>query len=219
MDWLAALSTEWVLAVAFVLGVARLGVAALRRQIGVKTDQNVGELIESLLFAWVTVFLIVRPFFFEPFRIPSTSMVPTLNVGDRIVVNRYLYRLHPPQRGDVIVFKSPPAALKDEADFVKRLIGLPGDKIDLRNGDVYLNDQPLKEPYTPGSHITESLEGPENPAALHFPYRVPPGRYLMMGDNREVSFDSRGWGIIEAWRIKGKAVLKFWPPKDFGRIR
>jgi signal peptidase I len=219
MDWLASLGTEWVLAIAFALVFARLGVSAMRRGIGAKADRTLGEFIESLLFAWVTVFLIIRPFLYEPFRIPSESMVPTLNIGDRIVVNRWIYRLDSPKRGDIIVFRSPPAAGLEEADFVKRLIGLPGELVDIRNGDVYVNGQSLNEPYLHEPHqtYTMSLSDVRNP--LEFPFRVPPGQYLMMGDNRRHSLDSRGWGPIEPWRIKGKAVLKFWPPKDFGPLK
>ncbi|MBW3623268.1 MAG: signal peptidase I [Armatimonadetes bacterium] len=217
MDWLAGLSTEWVLTIAGILAVARLGLALARRRIG-KAEAGIGEFLESLLFAWVVVFLIFRPFLYEPFRIPTTSMVPTLNIGDRIVVNRYLYRLRPPERGDIVVFKSPPAARKEEADFVKRLVGMPGELVDIQAGDLYIDGKPLNEPYLNEPHVTESLED-HFPEALRFPFRVPPGKYLVMGDNRPDSFDSRGWGLVEPWRLKGKAVLKFWPPKDFGPLR
>jgi signal peptidase I len=214
MDWLAGLSIEWILLVAFAIAILRLGLHLSRNAIGPKLDAYGGELLESILCAWVIVFLFIRPFFYEQFSIPSGSMIPTLLIGDRIVVNKYDYRFHLPQRGDIIVFKSPPSAKQNQADFVKRLIGLPGDTVDLIAGDVYVNGKKLSEPYIREPDSTEPLS--EYASALTFPYHVPSGYYLMMGDNREESFDSRGWGVIEPWRIKGKAVLKFWPPNEFG---
>lgn len=219
LDRLASLSSGWVLIVAFALALTRLSLALLRRRARGKAENPLGEFLESLLFAWVVVFLIIRPLLYEPFRIPSTSMVPTLNVGDRIVVNRWIYRLESPQRGDVIVFRSPTAAQKDQADFVKRLVGMPGDLVDVVEGNVYINGQPLNEPYLFQPSSTYPLDAYSYPQALEFPFRVPPGHYLVMGDNREESFDSRGWGLIEPERIKGRAVLKFWPPRDFGPIK
>jgi signal peptidase I len=214
MDWLAGLSIEWILLVAFAIAFIRLGLHLFRNVLGPKLDAYGGELLESILCAWVIVFLFIRPFFFEQFSIPSGSMIPTLLIGDRIVVNKYDYRFHPPQRGDIIVFKSPPSAKQNQADFVKRLIGLPGDTVDLIAGDVYINGKKLNEPYIREPDSTEPLS--EYPSALTFPFHVPPNYYLMMGDNRSESFDSRGWGLIEPWRIKGKAVWKFWPPNAFG---
>jgi signal peptidase I len=214
MDWLASLSIEWILLFAFFLVFLRLGFYGARKFIGEKTDALLGEFLESILCAWVIVFLFIKPFFFEQFYIPSESMVPTLKVGDRIVVNKYAYRLGSPQRGDIIVFKSPPAAEMNQADFVKRLIGLPGDVVDLRDGDVYINDQRLNEGYVRNQDVTFEEGG--YPGSLQFPFKVPRGHYLMMGDNRHDSFDSRGWGVIDTARIRGKAVLKLWPPQAFG---
>jgi signal peptidase I len=218
MDWLASLSIEWVLFVAFALLFGRLLLVRIRPQIGIKTERNIGETIESLLFAWVVVFLIVRPFIFEPFSIPSASMNNTLLEGDRILVSKYLYRFHAPQRGDVIVFKSPPAAGQNEADFVKRLIGLPGDTVDIREGKVYVNGQTHDEPY-----IKEPMADPpyngKVPGVQDPPYKVPPGYFLVMGDNRNNSFDGRFWGFLDAKRVKGKAIAIFWPPKRISRLR
>ncbi len=221
MEWLANLNPRAILAVAFALVFLRVGLLAWGRRVAVArgATRSWGELIEAMLVAWVVVFLIIRPFLFEQFSIPSGSMIPTLNIGDRIAVNKYDYRLHPPQRGDIVVFRSPLSAQQNEADFVKRLIGLPGDTIDLQNGHVTLNGRPLREPYVTKGNITESEERPDYPASLHFPYRVPPHAYLVMGDNRQDSFDSRGWGVVAPERIKGKAVVKLWPLGNFGLLR
>ncbi|MBW3623269.1 MAG: signal peptidase I [Armatimonadetes bacterium] len=214
MEWLAGLSIEWILLFAFILVFARLGLYLSRRFLGTKADAYGGELIESLLCAWVVIFLFVKPFLYEQFSIPSGSMIPTLNIGDRIAVNKYVYRFNPPERGDIIVFKSPPTARQDEADFVKRLVGMPGDTVDIRQGQVYVNSRPLKESYVYEPNATEPE--PNYPGSIHFPYRVPKDRYLMLGDNRRDSFDSRVWGLVEPERIKGKAVLKLWPFSNFG---
>jgi signal peptidase I len=212
MDWsgLANLNIETVLSVSFFLALIRLTFFGIRKQLGYKSERFWGELCESLLFAWVVVFLIIRPFWFEPFKIPSASMHNTLLEGDRILVTKYQYRFHPPQRGDIIVFKSPPEAHNNEVDFVKRLIGLPGDRVEIRDGTVYINGSALNEPY-----LHEPMNDPpyfwESPVLPH-PYRVPQGHYLMMGDNRNQSLDGRYWGYLDGTRIKGKAVAIFWPP-------
>jgi signal peptidase I len=215
-EWLAGLDVEWILLFAFILVFARLGLFVSRRVLGRRVDAYGGEILESLLCAWVIIFLFVKPFLFEQFSIPSGSMIPTLNIGDRIAVNKYVYRLESPKRGDIIVFKSPPAASKDEADFVKRLVGLPGDVVDLRDGRVYINGKPLPEPYLNEINSTEPEDWSRT--ALEFPLRIPDDRYLVMGDNRRDSFDSRGWGLVEPVRIKGKAVLKLWPFNNFGLL-
>jgi signal peptidase I len=217
MVWLAGLTIGSVLLAAFAMAFARLGMALAYGGTAAKRGQAVGDVLESLLYAWVLVFLIVRPLLVEPFSIPSPSMRDTLQEGDRILVSKYDYRFGRPRRGDIIVFKSPPAAGQNEADFVKRLIGLPGDTIDVRNGGLILNGKPLDEPY-----VREPMFDPpdaEEPPAPKPPYHVPPGRYFMMGDNRNDSADSRVWGYLDAERIKGRAVSIFWPPRRVRSLR
>ncbi len=210
MEWLAGLRVEWVLFVAFVLVAARWILIGIKRSIGPSRERFMGELVESLLFAWVAVFLVIRPFLGEPFSIPSPSMHNTLLEGDRIIVTKLAYRMGRPQRGDVVVFKSPPEAHSDEVDFVKRLIGLPGDTINISGNKVWINGKPLNEPYVP-----ELMRGPPYPDsnAPTPPYKVPPGHYFMMGDNRNQSLDSRYWGYLDGSRIKGRAIRIFWPPR------
>jgi signal peptidase I len=215
MDWLASLSIGWTLSIAFALVALRMG--AYQSRSSNKYEPIIGETLESLLFAWVVVFLAFRPFAYEPFSIPSPSMETTLMVGDRIIVNKYAYRFHPPQRGDVVVFKSPPEAKMNQVDFVKRLIGLPGDTIVIEDGKLYVNGALVKEPY-----VHERMNEPpytNDPAEPKFPYHVPPHHYLMMGDNRNNSADSRYWGYLDEWRIKGKAVAIFWPPKHMSVLK
>ncbi len=179
------------------------------------------ELLDSGLIAFTLVFLLIRPFVVQAFYIPSPSMYPTLAMGDRILVNRFVYRVSPPQRGDIVVFDAPKYALPDgqkQADFVKRLIGLPGDKIEVRSGDgVYVNGEKLQEaPRT----ATPEYNWPDEP-----PYTVPAGKYLVLGDNRNNSLDSHAWvdrgqskPALDHRRLLGKAMVTFWPPNRIGLL-
>jgi signal peptidase I len=191
---------------------------ALRRR-------HVIEFLDSGLIAVILVFVIIRPFVVQAFHIPSASMETTLMTGDRLLVNRFIYRLNPPQRGDIVVFRAPPAAVRngEQKDFVKRLIGLPGDTIYVKRGEgVYINGQRLQEPVTiqPASRDwSEDGSG----ALADKPYRVPDDCYFVLGDNRNNSRDSRVWRDrdgsphpeVEADALLGKALVVFWPP---GRI-
>lgn len=170
----------------------------------------------------VAIVLLVKAFVVNPYRIPSSSMETTLHcarpaVGcearfsDRVLANRFLYRLRDPRRGEIIVFKTPPAAqVKCGAGgtFVKRLIGLPGDTVELRlrNGDgyVYINGRPLREPY-----IEKARRGA---VQSYGPVRVKAGNYFMMGDNRSQSCDSRLWGTVPRANLIGKVFATYWPP-------
>ena len=185
-------------------------------------------LLELPLIAALAVVIVVvlRAFVIQPFYIPSASMVPQLRVNDKIVVSRISYRLHRPRRGDVIVFDRPPGAALDPHtvttggplafvtrrlglvprtdEFVKRVVGLPGEVVEGRNGHVYVSGALLVEPYLRPGLRTE-------PFAAH---RVPPGQLWVMGDNRGDSEDSRFFGTIRTKAIVGRAILKVWPVTD-----
>ncbi|MDO8589317.1 MAG: signal peptidase I [Armatimonadota bacterium] len=142
MDTLANPSWPVVLIAVFVLALARLTLRQLKHPIA----KQVAEIAESLAVAIFLVFLIIRPFVVQAYFIPSGSMRPTLLEGDRILVNKFIYRFREPRRGDIIVFKSPLSANKDEKDFIKRVIGLPGDKIKLLPGYVTVDGQVYQHP-------------------------------------------------------------------------
>lgn len=283
---LANLSIPQVLIIVAVLLIARFLLLRQRAPIA----KSIGEMAESLAIAMVLVFLIIRPFFIQAFFIPSESMEPGLLTHDHIMVNKLIYRIGQPKRGDVIVFKSPPEAMKNEADFIKRVIAIPGDtvritpgyimindsrydhkdikdligtdelntrikleknhvvangksytpaevaaaagepnaKVKIVPGQVYINDKPIAEKYTaedpdqpyplmnvpvpPDKWIAVENKGKQQIQLV----KIPKGKLLVMGDNRNNSFDARFWGLLDRSRVEGKAMFIFWP---IGRIR
>jgi signal peptidase I len=156
--------------------------------------------------------LLVPGLVFEHFWVPTPSMAATLTPGDHVLVDRLAYRVKAPRRGDVIVFHPP----GQQAVFIKRVIGVPGDVISLRDGVVYVNGHRLIEPYVREAAGALARTEPwpsDDPASwsLIKPYRVPAGKYFVMGDNRTESDDSRDWGPVARRAILGEAVVTFWP--------
>jgi signal peptidase I len=177
------------------------------QQIGQSQRENLQILIIALVLA-----VLIRIFIAEPRYIPSDSMEPTLLVGDRLVVEKVSYWLHPPEAGDIIVFQPPLqfqeqfGFLPDKA-FIKRIIGTPGDTVQVQNGTVYLNEQPLQE-----SYIAQS------PAYQMKTVHVPAGQFFVMGDNRNNSNDSHVWGFLPEQNIIGRAIWRFFPFSRFGGL-
>ena len=157
----------------------------------------------------VLIALTARLFLVEVFWIPSESMVPTLQEGDRVLVNKLSYKAHDVHRGDVIVFERPPAAVHpgqdDEIkDLIKRVVAVGGDTIEARDGSVYVNGERIEEPYLVEGTPTDGLPLTE----------VPEGHVFVMGDNRTNSEDSRRFGPIDEDTIVGRAIIKVLPPSD-----
>lgn len=163
------------------------------------------ELLESIAIAVVLAF-VIRIFLFQPFYIPSGSMEPTLQIGDRIIVNKITYRFSEPKRGDVMVFKYP---LEPSRDYIKRVIGLPGETLEIKDSALYINGQVVEEQY-----LDPNLRFMD-----YGPVTVPANAYFMMGDNRNNSQDSRFWGTLQRNYVVGKAVWIFWPLDRFGSIK
>ena len=159
------------------------------------------------------VFWLINSLWIQAFKIPSESMVPTLEIGDRVLVNKLSYDFHDLNRGDVIVFKRPPNAVKNNADdpddLIKRVIGLPGERVVARDGHVYINDRQLIEPYLPSGTITDNLDTAVT---------VPPGKVFVMGDNRANSADSRFIGPIDSDLVIGRAFATVWPLNRMGSL-
>ena len=162
------------------------------------------ENLESLIWA-VALALIIRTFIMAPFKIPSGSMRMTLIEGDRILVNKFIYRFRPPERGDIIVFRYPE---DPKRPFIKRLAAIGGDTVEIRNGKVFVNGEALdglgafgtNRYYNQGSFGQEGQE-------IH----VPPGEYFVLGDNSLSSHDSRFWGFVPKRLLIGQALCIFWP--------
>jgi len=214
---------------------------------------RIWEQVSTLLLA-VAIALTIRVFLIEPFRIPSESMLPTLLIGDHLFVNKFVYGaklpfsdyrlpgLRDPQRGDVVVFT---VAREDDRlntrifplderpdlpsdDFVKRIVGLPGDRIEVRNNRVYINDEIVEVEDGQGTFRDDEghqlaiqrerldgcdhavLDNPNSPGQRRSPIVVPNGRYFMMGDNRDHSNDSRVWGTVRLEEIQGPAFILYW---------
>ncbi len=153
----------------------------------------------------------VRTYVAQMFYIPSGSMLPTLQIGDRIVVDKLAYRFGSVHRGDIVVFARPPLVDADYTDLVKRVIGLPGDTIGLRNGHVTINGKILSEPWLPHPEPLSEPSSLSQGFSLTHPYTIPANHYFVMGDNRPDSEDSRYFGPIPGSLIVGKMALRVWP--------
>ena len=178
------------------------------------------DTFEAVVVALLLAFFI-RAFVVQAFKIPSGSMLDTLQIGDHLLVTKFAYDVRlpsnlwldttdgrvlmktgDPERGDIMVFKFPEDETKD---FIKRVIGLPGETLEVRNKVVYINGQPIDEPYV------RHTKADTLPIRDNFgPVVIPEGRYFMMGDNREGSYDSRWWGPVKRQKIVGKALLIYW---------
>ena len=179
-----------------------------RRRSRVSAWRNAVEWV-VIIAAALLVALVIKTFLFQAFYIPSESMEPALKPGDRVLVNKLSYHFHAIHRGDIVVFKRPPSEASDPTikDLIKRVIGLPGETIEARNGKVYINGRLLNEPYlNADSGTTTSL-----PARV-----VPPDTYFVLGDNRINSKDSRFIGPIPKSLIVGRAFVRVWPLSSIG---
>ncbi len=184
------------------------------------------ENVYSLALAFLLA-LVIRTFIVQAFKIPSGSMLPTLQIGDHILVLKFAYGtrvpftdhviqalgLREPQRGDIVVFRYP----RDECeDYIKRIIGLPGDTIEVRNRRVFINGEPMPDAWghCPDGKLMSDLDADCGPPAMRIdyvaPFHVPEDRYFMMGDNRQHSQDSRFWGTVERDKLLGRAVWIYW---------
>jgi signal peptidase I len=186
-----------------------------------KKKSALREWVEAAIFAAFLAFCVIRPFIVQAFKIPTGSMRPTLIEGDLILVNKFIYGAKIPfthlrlpavkeiKRGDVVVFIYPE---DDKKDFIKRMVGLPGDIIEIRKGTIYVNDSPLLDPlFNQRYYYNRGEFSKENQKLV-----VPPDNYFVLGDNSGSSKDSRYWGFVPKDNILGSAMVIYWPPQ---RIR
>jgi signal peptidase I len=164
------------------------------------------ELWLTILVAFALVFGFVRPFVLEAFRIPSESMVPTLEVGDRVLANKFIYRFTEPERGDIVVFEDVEGG---EDYLIKRVVAVAGDRVRVSNGRLKVDGEIQEETYIKPQVPDGSIYGPE---------KVPEGYVFVMGDNRGNSADSRVFGLLPIENIEGEAFVRFWPPSRIGLL-
>jgi len=150
--------------------------------------------------------LVIIIFLYQPVKVEGTSMAPLLSDQERIFINKFVYRFEPIDRGDVVVFWYP---LDHSKSFIKRVVGLPGESIELRAGHLYVDGKEQAEPYVPASYLDGSSYGP---------MKIPEGNYFVMGDHRDSSNDSRVFGPVSRPYIYGKAVFAYWPVDHFGSL-
>jgi len=169
--------------------------------------KNIRETLKELIGIVVIAFIlsmVLRSWVVEGRIVPSESMLPTIQVNDRFLLNKVTYHFKDPQRGDIIVFR-PPDEIGAKDDFVKRLIAIQGDKVEIRNGQLYINNQIQQEPY-----LNTAMNYDFGPVI------VPPNSYFVMGDNRNHSFDSHLWGTwLTRDNLIGKAFFIYWPLNHF----
>lgn len=184
------------------------------------STRNVIEWVLVLAGALVLA-LLVRTFAFQTFWIPSSSMSVTLETGDRVLVNKLSYRFGDPARGDVIVFERPPGEAGEIEDLIKRVIGLPGERVSIMDGSVYIDSRRLEESYTNGERTEPTVgcgsgdtTGIDTPSGM----LVPEGHVFVLGDHRTGSHDGRCFGPIDEDLIVGRAFLVIWPPSKFGGL-
>ena len=170
------------------------------------------EWAHSIVVALVLT-LIIRTFVVQAFKIPSGSMRPTLLEGDKLFVNKFVYRFHPPQRGDIVVFKYPEDPKKD---FIKRLVAQAGEIVEIRDGKIYVDGKPLNDPRNFGKFYYYNHDPFGGP---HEKVKVPERSYFVLGDNSANSTDSRFWGFVPKKNILGKAIFRWWPPRRMGPVR
>jgi signal peptidase I len=168
--------------------------------------QNLLDLLHDLAIAVVVCVLLIT-YVVQAFKVQGTSMSPELRDGERILVNKFVYYFGEIDRGDVVVFWYPE---DPELSFIKRVVGLPGETVEIEAGEVLVNGRALEEPYVLGTNEDHRSYGP---------HEVRAGHYFVLGDNRKGSNDSRSWGLVPKRYIYGKAILRIWPLGEFGVVR
>ena len=188
-----------------------------------KTKSVIREWVESIIIAFILA-MVIRFFIVESFKIPTGSMRPTLLEGDLILVNKMIYgarvpftglrlpEIQHPKRGDVIVFIYPEDPKKN---FIKRLVGLPGETVEVKNGTIYINDNPLLDPVFNQRYYYNRGEFAKEGEKI----TVPTDKFFVMGDNSASSQDSRYWGFLPKNKLLGKAILIWWPPQRIRMIK
>jgi signal peptidase I len=164
------------------------------------------ELIAMVALAFLLA-TAIRTFVIQPYVVPTGSMIPTIEIGDRVIANKFIYRFRDPAPGDIIVLDDPTGTVPT---LIKRVIATEGQTVDLQNGVVLVDGEPLTEPYT--------HDLPSEPQAVQMPFTVPEDSVWLMGDNRTNSQDSRYFGAVPLAEVRGQAFFRFWPVDRIGAM-
>lgn len=176
-----------------------------------KVSAFILDLLQTVVLAFA-IFLIIYLFLAQPHQVKGESMFPNFNDNEYLLTNKLSYRFGQPSRGDVVIFAAPPDPTED---YIKRIVGIPGDRVMVRDNKVYLNGELLKEDYLPRDAITSP--GPYMSDGKEI--IVGENEYVVFGDNRTNSSDSRKWGPVKREKIVGKAWFAYWPPNKVGLVR
>lgn len=177
---------------------------------GTKAAAFILDLLQTVVLAFA-IFLIVYLFLVQPHQVRGESMYPNFDDKEYLLTNKLSYRFGQPARGDIVIFAAPPEPTED---YIKRIIGLPKDKVDIRENKVYVNGEPLKEDYLPQGVVTSP--GPFMPEGKEI--TVGDNEYIVFGDNRSNSSDSRRWGPVKREKIVGRAWFAYWPLNKIGVV-
>ncbi len=176
-----------------------------------KVSTAILDVLQTIVLA-LSIFLVVYFFLVRPHQVRGESMVPNLQDLEYLLTDKVSYRIGHPQRGDIIVLRAP---VEPSEDYIKRIIGLPGEKLMIKDGRVFINGKALSESYLPDGLVTSGgFAAPEGTEVT-----IPDGQYFVMGDNRPNSADSRRFGTIDKKKIVGKAWVRYWPPSSAGKIQ
>jgi signal peptidase I len=187
----------------------------LKLQAGFSIGNFILEFVQSIVLA-LSVFVLLYLFVAQPNQVSGSSMMPNFTNGEYLLTDKLSYQFSSPQRGDVVVFRAPPSepCSADQCEYIKRIIGLPGDRVMVKGGQVYLNGSLLNQTWLPGDFVSDpgafAIEGEEE--------TVPQGYYLVFGDNRSHSRDGREFGPIKRDSIVGKAFFVYWPTSEIGLV-
>lgn len=198
--WLPPLYS--ILNIALLIVLLVLIIALIKNKVRTTVPKAIAIQLINIILA-VSIALVFKQYVIQAYKIPAGSNLPTILIGDHVLVNKYVYKFHQPQRNDWVIFKFPK---NEKIDYLKRVVALPGDQVEIKDKRLYVNNQLVLEPFVINS-TTSVMDAIKSPRDNFGPVTVPEKSYFVLGDNRDNSFDSRFWGFVKENKIKGKAEI------------